>query len=100
MRHGNHIYKQPSGERGCKLVKSQDSKIRSAHIGSHCSVYMMQVAATEQAALLEQALVTCQAEAAAQLSAESGRRIQAEEAVEQYISAHYASQAAAQVNGF
>lgn len=44
--------------------------------------------------------MTCQAEAAAQLSAESARRAQAEEAVEQYIAAHYASQAASQVGAF
>lgn len=59
---------------------------------------VVQAAAIKQAAALEQALVTCQAEAAAQLSAESARRAQAEEAVEQYIAAHYASQTAAQVS--
>lgn len=57
----------------------------------------VQEAATQQAASLEQTLATWQAEAAAQLSAESTRRAQAEEAVEQYIAAHYASQTAAQV---
>ena len=46
---------------------------------------------------MQEALVSCEAEAATQLAAESARRAQAEEAVEQYIAAHYASQAAAQV---
>ena len=57
----------------------------------------VQDAALEQAASMQQALLRSQAEAAAQLEAESARRAQAEEAVEQYIAAHYASQAAAQV---
>ena len=57
----------------------------------------VQEAALEQAAAMQQALLRSQAEAAAQLDAESARRAQAEEAVEQYIAAHYASQAAAQV---
>ena len=59
---------------------------------------VLQAAAADQVACMQQQLITCQAEAAAQLSAESARRAQAEEAVEQYISAHYASQAAAQVS--
>lgn len=50
-----------------------------------------------QAAALHEELLRCEAEAAAQLAAESARRTQAEEAVEQYIAAHYASQAASQV---
>ncbi len=58
----------------------------------------VQDSALEQAASMQEALVRCEAEAAAQLSAESARRAQAEEAVEQYIAAHYASQAAAQVS--
>ena len=57
----------------------------------------MQEAAETQAASLHEDLLRCEADAAAQLAAESARRAQAEEAVEQYIAAHYASQAAAQV---
>ncbi|KAL0021101.1 hypothetical protein WJX79_006880 [Trebouxia sp. C0005] len=53
-------------------------------------------AALQQAASMKEALLRSEAESAAQLAGESARRAQAEEAVEQYIAAHYASQAAAQ----
>lgn len=56
-----------------------------------------QEAALQQAASMKEALLRSEAESAAQLAGESARRAQAEEAVEQYIAAHYASQAAAQV---
>ncbi len=46
---------------------------------------------------MQEALLRSEAESAAQLAAESTWRAQAEDAVEQYIAAHYASQAAAQV---
>ncbi len=58
---------------------------------------LAQEAALQQAASMQEALLRSEAESAAQLAAESARRAQAEEAVEQYIAAHYASQAAAQV---
>ena len=75
-----------------------------ANIQPHCVPHILhfdsgclQAAALSEAKLLQEEMLRCEAEAAAQLAAESARRAQAEEAVEQYIAAHYASQAAAQV---
>jgi len=58
---------------------------------------LAQEAALQQAASMQEALLRSEADSAAQLAAVSARRAQAEDAVEQYIAAHYASQAAAQV---
>ena len=60
-------------------------------------MWLLQAVALAKAAAMQEELLKCEAETAAQLAAESARRAQAEEAVEQYIAAHYASQAAAQV---
>ena len=60
-------------------------------------MWLLQAVALAEAAAMQEELFKCEAEAAAQLAAESARCAQAEEAVEQYIAAHYASQAAAQV---
>lgn len=60
--------------------------------------WLLQAAALAEAQLLQDELLRCETEAAAHLAAESARCAQAEEAVEQYIAAHYASQAAAQVS--
>ena len=85
-----------------KFVYQIRGSCSTAHVClPHADAFLdVQGAALEQAASMQEALLRSQAEAAAQLDAESARRAQAEEAVEQYIAAHYASQAAAQVNSF